>query len=253
MQFSSPDKLLFTDPPVTKGEVAKYYAAVATRMLPYVRGRTLSLVVCPQGVKSECFYKKNPAPITINDEEELLLAVQNNAIEFHVTSLPDIMVFDLDPDEGLGLREVRQGVRDLKSVLDSLNLVSFLKTSGGKGYHVVVPFVPIADWAAFSNFAKTVAQYMEQKWPTRYTSNVRKINRRGKIFVDWIRNGRGATSIAPYSLRARSGARVSLPIAWSDLPKIAPNSITMKKALTSIKAANPWEGFFKVQLTQKLA
>ena len=259
MNISSPDKLLFTDPPVTKREVAQYYTATAGAMLPFVRGRALSLVVCPQGVKSECFYKKNPAPIIINTEHDLVAAVQNNTIEFHTwgstttnTEQPDMMVFDLDPDEGLGLKEVRQGVRDLKSVLDTLNLVAFLKTSGNKGYHVVVPFTPSADWAVFSKFAKTIAIYMEQKWSNRYTSNVRKANRRGKIFVDWIRNTRGATSIAPYSLRAKSGARISLPIAWNELGFIAPNSCTIKKALVRLKAPDPWTEFFKVGQAQRL-
>lgn len=258
MKISSPDKLLFTDPPVTKHQVAEYYAAVSERMLPFVRGRALSLVVCPRGVKSECFYKKNPAPIIVNTADDLLDAVQNNTIEFHAwgsavatREKPDVMVFDLDPDEGLSLRDVRRGVLDLKSVLDELNLIAFLKTSGGKGYHIIVPFTPAADWAAFGAFAKSVAQVMEQKWPDRYTTNVRKVNRRGKIFVDWIRNTRSATSIAPFSIRARAGASISMPIAWDELPKTAPNAVTMKNAVARLEKSDPWKDFFKVKQALK--
>ena len=124
-------------------------------------------------------------------------------LEFHIwgssvsrIEYPDMMVFDLDPDEGMDISGVRQGVRDLKSILDELSLISYLKTSGGKGYHIVVPFEPEVSWDAFNAFAKRVAEVTEQKWPDRYTSNVRKAKRANKIFIDWIRNGRGATSIA---------------------------------------------------------
>jgi len=132
---------------------------------------------------------------------------------------------------------VRQGVRDLKSVLDELGLRSFLKTSGNKGYHIYVPCRPSED------FAKSVAMVMEKRWPKRYTSNSRKVNRRGKIFVDWMRNGRGATSIAPYSVRAKAGARVSMPISWEELDTISPDDITMNNALERVKLFdNPWVG-----------
>ena len=157
-----------------------------------------------------------------------------------------MMIFDLDPDEGMGLDQIRQGVRDLKKVLDSLSLQSFLKTSGGKGYHVVVPFRPTAEWDAFRDFSRQVAQLMEKKWPERYTSNVRKIKRKGKIYIDWVRNGRGATSVAPYSLRARPGAHVSMPIAWRELSTVAPDGVDMFDALKRLKKADPWKGFFQI-------
>jgi bifunctional non-homologous end joining protein LigD len=159
---------------------------------------------------------------------------------------PDIMVFDLDPDEGMDLQTVRRGVNDLKSVLEQLSLRSFLKTSGGKGYHVAVPFRAGVGWDAFHDFARRVAEVMEQQWPDRYTSNVRKNRRTNKIFIDWIRNGRGATSIAPYSLRARRGARVSMPITWRELDTVAPDGVTMADALERIGGSDPWEDFFQV-------
>ena len=154
------------------------------------------------------------------------------------------MVFDLDPDEGMDLGRVRQGVRDVKSVLDELSLTSYLKTSGGKGYHVVVPFLPSATWDVFHDFARRVAEVMVERWPDRYTSNIRKARRKGKIFVDWMRNGRGATSIAPYSLRARPGAPVSAPLSWEELDVVAPDAVHLQEALERAQGADPWEGFF---------
>ena len=303
VKISSPDKVLFASSGITKLDVVQYYQQIAAQMLPYIRGRRLSLVVCPQGTQKPCFYKKNKNaaeglgrglnsgagdkdvgkelasragngssvldPITgIHD---LLVHVQNNTLEFHTWGStiknpdnPDIMVFDLDPDEGMDLAQVRRGVKDIKSVLDELRLVSFLKTSGNKGYHIVVPIAPrsddisqrscaikaVADWDAVSTFAKNIAIVMEKKWPDLYTSNVRKINRKGKIFIDWIRNGKGATSIVPYSVRAKEGTGVSMPITWRELDTIAPNGISMDDALKRVKSTDPWKDFWDVQKNQ---
>ncbi len=269
--LTNPGKVLFEDGAVTKEDVARYYAQVAQRMLPYVSHRILSVVRCPKGPSHACFFKKHPGtqskgiatlPVTSGEGETkeyfyieniagLLSEVQMGTLEFHIwgsraqaLEMPDIMVFDLDPDEGMELGRVYQGVKDLKSILDELSLCSYLKTSGGKGYHVVVPLKPVASWDVFNGFAKRVAQVMEQKWPDRYTSNVRKAKRADKIFIDWIRNGRGATSIAPYSIRARKGARVSMPIAWHELETVPPDSIRMQDALLRIHQDDPWSGFF---------
>ncbi|MGI6084155.1 MAG: DNA ligase D [Acetivibrionales bacterium] len=271
IKITSPDKVIFENPEITKADVIRYYEAVSERMLPYVSRRILSIVRCPKGVSEACFYKKHPGPETkgvvtlplTNDSGEtkeyfyienvsgLLSEVQMGTLEFHTwgsrvdeLEKPDIMVFDLDPDEGMDIERVRQGVRDLRSILTELSLKSYLKTSGGKGYHVVVPLKPSVDWDTFHDFAKGVAEVMENKWPERYTSNVRKTKRKDKIFIDWIRNARGATSIAPYSLRARKGAKVSMPILWEELDKIAPDAISIEEALSRIKNNDPWEDFF---------
>lgn len=268
--ISNPGKVLFEDPVVTKEDVVRYYAQIAPRMLPYAARRVLSIVRCPRGVSEACFFKKHPGPgskgihtipvptsdgaveeyFYIEDAAGLISEAQMGSLEFHIwgsrvdtLEKPDMMVFDLDPDEGIDLDTVRRGVRDIKGVLDELSLTSYLKTSGGKGYHVVVPFTPAASWDAFHDFARRVAEVMEQKWPDRYTSNVRKASRKNRIFIDWIRNGRGATSIAPYSIRARKGARVSMPIHWDELDAIAPDSITMADALSRMREKDPWLGF----------
>jgi len=274
IKITNPDKVLFEDPEITKADVVRYYAQVSERMLPYVSNRILSIVRCPKGISQPCFFKKHPGPgnkamvtmpivnskgeteeyFYIENASGIIYEAQMGTLEFHTwgsraddLEKPDIMVFDLDPDEGMDLETVRQGVRDVKSVLEQLSLTSFLKTSGGKGYHVVVPFKPTADWETFHDFARRIAVVMEQKWPDRYTSNVRKANRKNKIFIDWIRNGRGATSIAPYSIRARSGARVSMPIIWKELDTVAPDGITMADALSRISGYDPWNGFFQIE------
>ena len=224
IKITNPDKVIFEDPEITKADVVRYYAKVSDRMMPYVGNRILSIVRCPKGISHSCFYKKHPGSdnkgivimpiVTSSGETEdyfyienttgLIYEAQMGTLEFHTwgsragnLEKPDMMVFDLDPDEGMALEQVRQGVKDIKSVLDQLSLNSYLKTSGGKGYHVVVPFKPSVSWEPFHNFARSVAEVMEQKWPDRYTSNVRKDKRRNKIFIDWIRNGRGGYQYCP--------------------------------------------------------
>ncbi len=270
IKITSPDKLIFDNPQITKADVVRYYAEASERILPYLSKRILSIVRCPQGICNSCFYKKHPGagskgivtmPVTnssgeqeeyfyIEDAAGLISEAQMCTLEFHTwgsrtdnLEQPDMMVFDLDPDEGMDLRQVRQGVRDIKSLLDQLSLISYLKISGGKGYHVVVPFQPSVDWQTFYNFAKRIAVVMEQQWPERYTSNVRKDKRTNKIFIDWMRNGRGATSIVPYSLRARKGAKVSIPISWQELDTVAPDGVDLAGALKRINGADPWQGF----------
>jgi len=198
--------------------------------------------------------EKNTDYFYIDNIDGLVYETQMNTIEFHpwgskykTLEKPDIMVFDLDPNKDLSIKKLRQGVRDLKSILDTLRLVSFLKTSGGKGYHIVVPFQPSVDWATFRDFAKRIAETMEKIWPDRYTSNMRMEKRKGRIFIDWERNIRGATSVAPYAIRIRPNAPVSMPIFWEELDSIKPNQITMKKAIKKVNEGNPWKDFFNIQ------
>ncbi len=273
VDISNPDKIVYEESNISKKDIAVYYQKVYYRMEPYLRNRLISSIRCPDGINESCFFKKhlgihNKGIGTLNvknDKKEiedfyyiknisgLISEVQLNTIEFHIwgstvknIEKPDIFVFDLDPDEGLSIDKVRQGVKDLKSILDELSLISFLKTSGGKGYHIVVPVKPSVNWKKFRDFAKNIAKLMEAKWPDRYVSNVRKIKRKNKIFVDWIRNVKGATSIAPYSLRRKENATVSMPIKWSELDKVAPNEITMFDAVNRLKRKDPWNTFFDI-------
>lgn len=271
VKITNPDKIIFNDPEITKADIVSYYAAVGERMLPYMENRILSIIRCPKGIAQPCFYKKHPGPGSkkvktveiINSEGEkdeyfyidditgLIYEAQMGTLEFHTwgssidtIERPDMMVFDLDPDENMNIDRVRQGAMDMKAILEELSLLSYIKTSGGKGYHVVVPLKPTATWETFYEFARKVAEVMEKKWPDLYTSNIRKIKRKNRIFIDWLRNGRGATSISPYSIRARTGARVSMPITWDELFTVSPDEITMQEAVKRIAYKDPWEGFF---------
>lgn len=269
--ITNPNKIIYSKPKITKIDVVKYYQAVANRMLPFLENRIISTKRCPEGIDKDIFFKKHFEKeregftrINVKNKEKkiedyyfitnkkgLISEVQMNSIEFHtwgskINSIehPDIMVFDLDPDELLSLKKLRDGVRDLKSILDDLNLKSFLKTSGGKGYHILVP-IKNTNWKEFRDIAKNIALLMEEKWPEKYTSNIRKEKRDNKIFIDWVRNTKGATSVVAYSLRARPNAPVSFPISWDELDKIKPDSITLKKAMKKIKEKDPWKNFFK--------
>ena len=269
IEISNPDKLIYKNPNTTKIDVIKYYQSVAKVMLPYLEKRIISTVRCPEGIDENIFFKKHfegekegLCKIFLKGKEEvedyyfitnikgLISEAQMNSIEFHVWGSkindlenPDMMVFDLDPDEKLSLKKLRDGVKDLKGILDELKLKSYLKTSGGKGYHVVVP-IKNMNWEEFREFAKNIAILMETKWPEKYTSNIRKDKRNNKIFIDWVRNTKGATSIAPYSLRTRKNATVSCPISWDELDKVKPSDITIKNISKRLKK-NPWKNFYK--------
>lgn len=277
IKITNPNKVFFDTPQVTKKDIALYYQKIAKRMLPYLEERLISSIRCPDGNCGECFFKKhlgtnNEGIGTIkisnnNDNKEdyyyiktitgLISEVQMNTVEFHIwgsrisnLEKPDMIVFDLDPDEKLSLDAVRQGVRDLKQILDELSLVSFLKTSGGKGYHVVIPLKPSASWSKVREFSKKIAVLMEAKYPDKYVSNLKKEYRKNKIFIDWIRNNKGATSVAPYSVRMKDKPTVSMPIKWSELDKVEPNSITIEEAIKKLKNKDAWENFF--QINQKI-
>ena len=270
IKITNPDKIMYKNSKVTKKDVINYYEKVADRMLPFIEYRLLSVVRAPNGTNEERFFKKhfpenpylskhkvknkdgkNEYFYYITDEAGLISEAQMNSIEFHVggstvndRNHPNIMVFDLDPDERLSVNKIREGVRDLKKILDSLKLKSYLKTSGGKGYHIVVPLKTKVTWQKFEHIALDIATLMEKKYPDKYTTNIRKEKRIGKIFIDYLRNTKGSTSVAPYSLRARNNATVSMPIKWSELDKIKPNEITINDALKRLKRKDPWEGFF---------
>lgn len=268
--ITNPNKLIYKNPNITKQEIVNYYKKVYERMSPYLNNRLISTVRCPDGINKDIFFKKhfeinkylkkkyitNSKGIKedyyyINNLDGLISEVQMNSIEYHIwgsnidnINSPNMMVFDLDPDKLLNIDKVRDGVKDLKSILDELKLRSFLKTSGGKGYHIVVPIKSQISWQKFRKIAKDIAKLMEEKWPDKYTSNMRIKNRKEKIFIDWVRNTKGATFVAPYSLRARKNAPVSMPIKWSELYKVKPQDIDIKEALRRIKLSDPWKDFF---------
>ena len=267
VEISSPTRIIFPKEKITKLDVAKYYANIAPYILPHISQRLVSVIRCHENINSGFFFKKHPTAegedivtkkvgedeyFSIANKKGLIKQIQLGTIEFHVwgstifdINHPNLMVFDLDPDKNLGLDVLRQGTLILKNTLDELGLKSYLKTSGGKGYHVVVPFEKHFSWQKFSHFSKQIALLLEQKHHDLFTSNVRKQNRTGKIYVDYGRNTKGATCVAPFSLRARAGAPVSMPIEWSDLNKFAPNDFNLKNAPDFVRTHRPWRDFPK--------
>ena len=250
---SSRDRVIFPESNVTKGELADYYAQVSTIMLPWAGNRPISLVRCPQGRAKACFFQKHDAgsfgggkggehvhhvPIRekdgstedylyIDDADGLVACVQMGTIEFHgwgssVATLeqPDRMIFDLDPDEGLDFAVVKKAAADLKEHLAELGLVSFPLLSGGKGVHVVVPLTPKAEWPAVKDFADRFARALGEAEPERFVATMSKAKRKGRIFIDWLRNQRGSTAVLPYVARARPGAPVAAPVSWTELRDI---------------------------------
>ena len=270
IKISHPERVVYKNDGLTKFEIAKYYDKVKERMFPYLKNRPISVLRAHNDI-GQVFFKKHPndiskfvKPVVIENGEEpyfylpnadaVVYQAQLGTIEFHIwaSSLPkieqpDIMTFDLDPDQNLCLDKLREGVRQLKNLLDQLKLKAFLKTSGGKGYHIIVPFSSSSGYQDFSAFARGVAELLERQNPKLFTTNIRKNERNGKIFIDFLRNKKGATCVCPYSLRARDGASVSFPLSWNELDKVAPNEITMAKAIEKIKNKDPWQEFFKVK------
>jgi bifunctional non-homologous end joining protein LigD len=245
VKISSRERVIFPEGGQTKGQLADYYAAVAPLMLSWAADRPVSLVRCPQGRAKKCFFQKHDSgsfgpsvrhvPVTekrgnvedylyVEDAAGLLACVQMGTIEFHGwgsrasdVEAPDRMVFDLDPDEGLDFEDVKSAARDIHKKLSDIGLTSFAMLSGGKGVHVVVPLTPGHSWNAHKDFSKRFAEALSMAEPERFIATMSKAKRKGKIFIDYLRNQRGATAVLPYSARARPGAPVAAPIAWGEL------------------------------------
>ncbi|HJQ17043.1 MAG TPA: DNA ligase D [Allosphingosinicella sp.] len=245
IKISHPDRIVFPDSDITKGALADYYSAVGAIMMPWAVNRPLSLVRCPQGRAKKCFFQKHDAGtfgphvlqipikesngekenyIYIADADGLLACVQMGTVEFHGwgapvadVERPDRLVFDLDPDEGLGFDAVRKAARDIRQHLADIGLQTFPMLTGGKGLHVVVPLQPRAEWPEVKDFARRFSVALATAEPERFTANLAKARRKGRIFIDYLRNQRGATAIMPYSARARARAPVAAPINWDEL------------------------------------
>ena len=273
VRVSSPGRVLFDELGLTKAALARYYEAVADWILPDLRGRPLSLVRCPQGPGEGCFYQKH-IDAAWSDEIErvavpesdgegiyavagtagaLVGLVQKGVIELHVwgsttrdLGKPDRMVFDLDPDPGVPWREVMAAARLTRERLEALGLESFAKTSGGKGLHVVVPLSARHGWDEVKEFSRAVAEEMARDEPHRFTAKMAKRERSGKIFIDYLRNGPGATTIAAYSVRARVGAPVSTPLHWDEVGgRMRPSSFHAGNIVRRLRGlrSDPWKTF----------
>lgn len=271
VRLTHPDRALWPEVGVTKLELATYYVAVADWILPHVAGRPLSLVRGPRGWNGTTFFQKHrsdglPEPIRtvdVADEEDegpvphvmiedvagLVGLVQVDVLEIHVwgaradrVEKPDRVVFDLDPDEGLPWASVVAGARAVRLRLETLGLDSVVKTTGGKGLHVVVPLDRRHGWELVKAFARGVAVDMAKRLPDHFTASSAKADRRGRIYLDWLRNTRGATAVAAFSARARAGAPVSTPLAWDEIETVVPSSLTVRTVPARLAGlqADPW-------------
>lgn len=284
VRISNPDRILFPEQSVAKVDLARYYEDIADWVLPLIARRPLSLLRCPEGPESECFFQKHPSPslakglprIAIAEKHDtrdyvyvetiahLVTLVQAGTLELHPWGChiddiehPDLMVFDLDPGPDVTWKHMIDATRDLRDRLTDLGLTCFLRTTGGKGLHVVVPLEPRADWDEVKAFAHAVAERHASDDPDRLTSNMSKAKRQGRIFVDYLRNGRGATAIASYSARARPGAPVAVPVRWDELDaSLRPdryNVHNLHRRLRALKG-DPWADFeaARTPLTAKM-
>jgi bifunctional non-homologous end joining protein LigD len=266
VMLTHPDRIYWRDAGVTKEQLATYYKRIWKWMRPHITGRVLALLRCPEGAEGQCFFQKHAHAgipteflhpvqekgekiIAIDNLDGLIALVQGGVLEVHArgSAVDDReranrLVFDLDPGPGTGFKDVVEAAREVRKRLRRVKLKSFVKVTGGKGLHVVVPIRP-APWAVAKNFARIVAVSMARDDPQRYTANPIKVRRRGRVFIDYLRNSREATAIVPYSTRARAGAPVAVPLSWGELSSLkAANQYTVKNLSQRLSklGADPW-------------
>ena len=247
VQITHPERVISEDGQVTKGELAEYYLAVSRLMLPSIARRPISLLRCPQGVDKQCFYQRNPGRglgkevhpfpfrhngkdyeyLYIETEAGLMELVQMGAIEIHpwgakidAIDLPDRLTFDLDPAPGVPFAAVKLAALDVRARLKALGMASNLRCTGGKGLHIWVPLQTGISWPDLKEFAGSIAHQMVKDLPDVYVATMTKAKRTGRIFVDYFRNDYTATAIADYSVRARPGAPVAMPLEWKELDAV---------------------------------
>src|SRR5437764_5225083 len=268
VRLTSPDKVLYPEQGITKRDLANYMVAVGDWMLPHVAKRPITLVRCPTGRQKKCFYQRHAGSgvpselgeiavpgfeepyLLVRDVRGLVALVQMGVLEIHPWGArndnperPDRMIFDLDPGEGSSFADVVAAAREVRAMLESIKLTSFLKTTGGKGLHVVVPIVRRYDWHDVKAFARRAADKLAKERPERYLIRMSKAERRGRILIDYLRNDPTSTAIAPYSTRSRDGAPVATPLAWEELnEKLDPKAFNEKTVPGRLKAlrADPW-------------
>jgi bifunctional non-homologous end joining protein LigD len=284
VRISNPDRILYPEQNLAKVDLARYYEDIADWVVPLIARRPLSLLRCPEGRESECFFQKHPSPSLTKGLPRVAIAEKNDTRDYvyvetitHLVTLiqagtlelhpwgchiediehPDLMVFDLDPGPDVAWKQMIDATRDLRDRLADLGLTGFLRTTGGKGLHIVVPLEPRADWDEVKAFARAVAEHHAADDPQRLTSNMSKAKRQGRIFVDYLRNGRGATAIASYSARSRPGAPVAVPVRWDELDAtLLPDRYNVHNLHRRLRALqrDPWEDFEQARtpLTAKM-
>ncbi len=278
IELTHPDRVMYPGQGATKQDIAAYYEKYQDHILPFLKDRPLSLLRCPQGRDEQCFFQKHHTSSTPDSIDEveieekkggraryllvrnvagLVSTAQIGALELHIwparadrLDRPERLVIDLDPDEGKDFADVRDAAMEVRDMLAEAGLVSFALLTGGKGIHVVAPLERRAGWGELKAVAKGLAHRLEARAPEKYIATASKAKREGKIYIDWLRNERGSTAIAPYSPRARKGAPVATPVQWDELPSVkAANAYTLDtigNRLTSLKS-DPWPDYFDLR------
>lgn len=274
VKLTHPERIVWPDAGITKQGLLDYYEAVFPWMKAYITDRPLSVIRCPEGVGEHCFFQKHEwaglsdavrrvrDPVSddewlvIDDLQGLAAFAQAGVLEIHpwgsligMIEKPDLIIFDLDPGDGVLWPAMVAAAREIRDRLSAMKLTSFVKTSGGKGLHVVVPLKPKAEWPDVKAWTHDFAHAMAADSPQSYVATIKKSARKGKILIDYLRNGRGATAVAAYSPRARPGAPVSMPVAWDELDEIAPAQFHMGNSIARLthQGRDPWEGLFKLK------
>jgi bifunctional non-homologous end joining protein LigD len=267
VRLSNPDKILYPEQGITKADLAHHYEAVAGRMLPHVAFRPITMVRCPTGRQQKCFYQRHAGAgiprqiekvripgfdnpyLFIRDLSGLVALVQIGVLEIHPWGVtterpdrPDRIIFDLDPSETLGFDAVVAAALEVRDRLAALKMASFVKTTGGKGLHVVAPIEPVQEWRAVKSWARAFSERMAADSPELYLIRADKDKRVGRIFIDYLRNDPTATAVGPYSTRARPGAPVAMPLAWQDIvPGLDPGRFNVRTVAGEIaRRADPW-------------
>jgi bifunctional non-homologous end joining protein LigD len=286
VNITHPERVVFPDIGLNKLQLAEYYALVAPLMLPHIKLRPVSSMRCPDGQEGECFFQKHWLPkggaaistklVAEGDSEakpyafastprDLVALVQNGVIEVHVwgsrydaIEKPDRIVLDLDPGDGVTWATIQKAAVQVRALLTEIGLESWVKLTGGKGVHIVVPIERRVDWNVLSSFAKAVAERLVRDSPDLYVAKASKAIRDKHIFIDWLRNTRGATSAAPWSPRARAGAPVSVPLHWDELSSVKkPNGFTIPVVTKMLakSSEDPWADMltYKQRLTAEMA
>lgn len=275
VRISHPDRVIEASTGLTKGKLARYYAEVAPYVLRSIANHPVTLIRCPDGIGGEMFYQRNPGRglgpdvcplhwryknkdyeyLYVRGPSGLLELVQMNVIEFHPWGTrhdrmdhPDRAIFDLDPDTAVPFEALKLAALDLKQRLDNLGLDSFLRCTGGKGLHVVVPLAEKDPWDEVKEWTRSIAEQMAADVPEAYVSTMTKAKRAGKIFIDFFRNDYTATAVGDFSVRARPGAPVAVPLEWSELKKLeAPNQFTIDAVLRRIKRKAPSDERYRLK------
>jgi bifunctional non-homologous end joining protein LigD len=278
VKVTNPERVIDPSTGLRKLDLVRYYESIAERMLPHLKDRPVSLVRAPDGIGGELFFQKHPetrmpgltelaaslwpghaALLSVGDAQALVAAAQMNVVEFHTWNStvkridqPDRVIFDLDPGEGVSWAHVLEAALLTRTLLQELALESWLKTSGGKGLHVVVPLAPKLDYEVVKGFSQAMVQHLARTIPSRFVAKSGAANRVGKIFVDYLRNGHAQTTAAAFSARARPGLGVSMPVSWEQLMALKSGSqwnITTAREYLSFEKTDPWAGLWKKRQT----